>query len=64
MPDEDIYASGLTTAKGSFVLEKSLKRNTEYAVVATAKGYKSTTYDAVAVDDDADDPLRWSITLR
>jgi serine protease Do len=64
MPDEDIYTEALTTAKGTFVLEQPLKRNYAYGIVVTARGYKPTTYDDVTIEDDAPDPLSWSIPLQ
>jgi hypothetical protein len=62
--DEDVYTAAQTDSKGQFVLPDQLERDTEYSIIAVAKGYKPVGQDEFVVGQDDPDPLELNITLK
>jgi hypothetical protein len=61
--ETDVYSFGQGDAKGKFVCDKKIARNETYAVIAVAKGYKSSSQDDFMVDDQQPDPVNLTIKL-
>ena len=62
-PEEDVFSSAQTDAKGKFVCDKKIARNETYTIIATAKGYKASAQDDFTVGDDQPDPVNLTIKL-
>jgi hypothetical protein len=62
--DKDVYTAGQTDSKGKFELAAPLERNTAYAIIAVAKGYKPVGQDDFEISDADPNPLELNITLK
>jgi len=62
-PEDMVYSSGQTDAKGKFVCDKKLTRGQSYPVLATATGYKASAQQDFPVAEDQEDPMDLTIKL-
>jgi len=62
--DDDVYTAAQTDGKGQFVLPDQFERNTEYSIIAVAKGYKPVGQDKFVIGDDDPNPLEMNVTLK
>ncbi|MCL4506469.1 MAG: carboxypeptidase-like regulatory domain-containing protein [Chloroflexi bacterium] len=60
---EDIFAQTRSDAQGQFSLWKPLERNTAYAVLIAADGYKLRGANNLTIGDDAESPVNLEIQL-
>lgn len=62
--DKDIFTAGKTDSKGQYELAAQLERNTEYSIIAVAKGYKAVGQDDFVIGDDDPNPYALDATLK
>lgn len=62
-PEDAVYSSGQTDAKGKFVCDKKVARGQSYPVLATARGYKPSAQQDFLVAEDQEDPMDLTIKL-
>ena len=62
-PEDAVYSSGQTDAKGGFVCDKKLARGQSYPVLATARGYRPSAQQDFFVAEDQEDPMELTIKL-
>jgi hypothetical protein len=62
-PEDDVLTSATSSSTGKFALPEPIKRNTEYSIVVTAKGYKPLLEDGYSVADDEEEPIILAISL-
>jgi hypothetical protein len=62
--DEDVFTAAQSDSKGQFELESPLDRNTEYSIIAVAKGYKPVGQDGFVIADEDPNPLQLDITMK
>lgn len=60
---EDIFAQTRSDAQGQFSLWKPLERNTAYAMLIAADGYKLRGANNLTIGDDAESPVSLAIQL-
>jgi hypothetical protein len=60
---EDIFVQTRTDDQGQFAMWKPLERNTQYAMLIAADGYKLRGTDRLIIGDQADSPVNLEIKL-